>query len=192
MGNLSHWIDETIPKAACELLTREGVDADEFAEWLGPALGRYRSEIHIRDNMPSLSDQAKALRSLRAHAGKTAEALRDLPPHARAVLSTNALRVSRPDLLKRLDDDLRIATTLIAATVSGAAKKEQRGRKQTVTRDILLAHCVKRLRSGGIKAGDSLPIAAALLRACRVTVPADHDRIKRAVARGRKKDSTSR
>lgn len=186
-----YWADETVPDLA-SLLACHGIDAVEFAEWLGPQLGKFRGMQLIESATPTPGEAADVLADIRMHAQTLSATIHaGLPPLVQAHLKrvARARDIDWPAMVSRVAEDLaRIA--FLAQLVEGQARAVivPKGRKPSTSRDALVTAVVNRLRTirrtGNevpLAAGEARELAREILLRCRVPMPDD---LKRATRRG--------
>lgn len=146
--SLSHWIDETLPEQLRDLLIRNGLDADAFAARIAPAVGAYRSAMHVRENLPERSKEADHARRLSALLADLNAYLKPgaMPArlHARlgAVLLTRAGENSNELRARIASDALLMQAGLCIVERELRAHHAPRGRKPETARAGLLAAIV--------------------------------------------------
>lgn len=185
------WVDERVPDLSSVLTPRLGIDPDEFAQWLGPLLGEYRTEVHIREALPARADELAWLDDLIARTEAATELLRPgaVPNRTEALLATEGLgaEINWHEFRARLVAELDLLRTLARRTRSRmGAGAPRRGRKSQRNRDVLLAAVVDRLRAAGLPEAAARGVAEQTLVVCGVAVPEHADALKRAARKGRK------
>ncbi len=186
-----YWADETVPDLTSLLVCR-GINPAEFAEWLGPQLGKFRGMQSIEAASPTPVEEADVLADVRRHAQTlSATLLTGLPPLAHAHLKRLARErdVKWSDMVARVTEDLaRIAALAQLFEAQARAVEVPRGRKPSTSRDALVTAVVNRLKKVK-RAGKAVPLTTAdvhelareILQKCRVPMP---DELKRATRRG--------
>lgn len=181
-----YWANELVPDLSAQLAPH-GIDAIEFAAWLGPALGKYRGDEETRDvlEVPP-AEQLAALSGIRKALREVLSQLRPgtLPPRTDAHLfyEGHIRDVDVSALRKRLEEDAHTFEIILAATERKVgAQPGKRGAKSKRSRDELLAAVVQRLRSFNCSAADARSVAEHVLIACRVPVPQDERALRRSV-----------
>jgi len=185
------WLDERVPDLSSVLTKRLGIDPVDFAQWLAPLLGEYRSEVSIRAALPARSDELAWLDDLVDRADAATAPLRPsaVPDRAQALLVDEGMgaEINWFEFRARLVADLDLLRTLARRARSRlSAGPARRGRKNQRGRDELLAKVVDRLRATGLPELAARGVAEQVLVACRVSVPEHTDSVKRAARKGRK------
>lgn len=172
-ASLSHWIDETLPDALRVLLVANKIDPEQFAAHVAPAVGRYRSEMHVRANTSQVSEDAGYVHRLREKLDdlQTLLCRGTIPARVIAGLGTVLLRidVNVHEVMDRLDRDaLTVSAALVHVERALDAQTGKRGRKPEASRAALLRAIVseiqrqtgllKRSRIIGLEALEALSI----------------------------------
>lgn len=209
------WVDKRVPDLSSVLTPWLGIDPEEFARWLAPLLGEYRTEAAILAALPTRSEELTWLDDLMARIEATTELLRPgaIPIRTEALLvdegygqkvngyepnsrrwaerlpdtSKHSPGVNWFDFRSRLVSDLHLLRTLARRARSRlAAGASRRGRKSQRARDALLAAVIDRLRASGLPELAARGTAEQVLVVCGVAVPEHADSVKRAARKGRK------
>lgn len=189
------WVDEKIPDGLADLLPPE-VDGAAFVAWFRSLLGKYRSDLLIRDQI--LMTPAERVAELK----RTRDALKGawdalhptrLTQQVDVLISDAWLRHRRPeeneswhDVRERLEHDLLRAHSHFQIAINLLrGLKPKPGRKLEASRDELLSAVTDKLTSAlGIEAARAR--AADILLRCGVPTPANSRTRRRNDQRGRK------
>ena len=186
------WTDLSVPNLHGVL---PAALVDTFTEWLGPELGRFRDGQMMRAarSQPALAAELATVQQTKRGLLKTSRALRDLPVHATAYLSSAAVRHREllggdgwHDIAKRIERDSIMLGGLLGI-VEGAlsAIKVKTGRPRTIERDALLRKIISKLREARIPAAEARSTAEQILVLSGIEVPEEDGSIKRAARRGK-------
>lgn len=185
--SMSGWVDESVPDLS-EYLSGLDIDQDEFSQWLGVLVGRYRFDQNHK--FPSAGTEKKELRDYI----KTLEAIIEystygrLPPVVKTLLASEALNHDINWLESQ--DAMRKAATyalVIAQRVSAKIQNQRsaKGAPRRTGRDRLVAAVKERLEPYCQSAADARRRTEDILHACgiEVTRASDPDDAERAVRR---------
>lgn len=179
---LSGFADESLP-ALSDLLP-EGFDL----EWLGAALGDYRTSTLAQDTMPSRKEELRYMKQAAKtlHGARELFAHQGLPPLGDATAHQLALKIGAdwPGLRRRLRADLNQALALVKLSTERLAEHPSKGGAPTKhTRKELHKALVNKLRQTPMKADPARIIAEQVLTRCGIDVPVIKDGDTRAVRR---------
>lgn len=164
-----------IPAGLVDMLRGLPIDAQEFADWLGPRLGAIRAELAYRDSQPSRAERGKTFKDLAAHVA----ALRDglgvggLAVSERALLRAAAAqqRVDLAGLRERLRADLAQLEDLVAVAQRALDDEEAKGGRPPAPSNRLALDVARKLRPAAGGVDNACDLAERILIACRVPVP---------------------
>lgn len=182
------WVDETVPDLGDVLTPGLGIDAQAFAQWLGPLLGEYRGTEHVKQATPARADELEFVREFTGLLRKVETLVRGVPDRTGALIAEAGSRagINWFELHRRLRDDLE-TTRLLAGYAADRIKgrPSAKGRKPETARDALLHAVVGELCKAGIKRTLAESLAEQVLVRCGVRTP-EASSIKRATKRVQK------
>jgi hypothetical protein len=174
-ATLAGFIDESLPPDLGELLAHHGIDPEAFARWFGPQLGRYRASELARTTMPTVSDERAWMRETAQMMREVGARLQvcDRPPRgdAHAYAAACRLGLEWPELVGRLQNDLRSCAAVLAAAERQMPAPGNGGRPSMHARRELLQALVQRLRAEPMTAKKARQVAELVLIRCKVRMP---------------------
>lgn len=182
------WVDETVPDLGDVLTPGLGIDAQAFAQWLGPLLGEYRGAEYVKQATPARADELEFVREFTGLLRKVETLVRGVPDRTDALIAVAGSRagINWIELRRRLRDDLETTRQLAgyaADRIKG--RPSAKGRKPEAARDALLRAVVGELRKAGMKRTLAEGLAEQVLVRCGVRTP-EASSIKRATKRVQK------
>ena len=179
-------------RASLSRVLPKGINANEFASWLGPALGTYRSAISQRAATTRGADEAQHVHRLIASIEQTLHGFKTLSPRAKAGLRLGLWKASdKPgaipgEIAQRLQLDLIVMRVILTEVLRGLSVPAARGRKSEIARDVLLAAIVEQLAPAMVNKAAARRAASDVLKHCRITPPGESESARKAERRGKK------
>jgi len=185
--SLGGWVNESVPDIS-DYLEGLNIDCDEFTQWLGVLVGRYRFEQEHR--FPNASTEKKELdeyiKTLEKMIGYSFYG--GLPPVVQSEFNYRALKagINAIEFQESLRKNLTYALVIAKGVQAKARRwKSPRGAPKQTTRDQLVAAVVERLKPHCQNLTDARCRTEDILQACgiEVTRAADPQDAERAVRR---------
>lgn len=184
--------DIKLPKKIEEELDGLALDKDEFSQWVGMELAKYKATVDGRALLPRATTEKAAIKRFIRSIKELAQFLEPggLPPRINALLvqlgsdQETGFKSQRAQILEKLNNIQVMAESAEIEASKWVSTKGSRSRKP---RDQLLAAIVQRVYEAGANKETARAVAESVLISLQIPVPSGERSLRRAENRSPRK-----